>query len=82
MFQTQTEKIAVSLNAKGYDFEEIAVLNNKRVIQKTLPLTEENKQTKSFEIPLDILIEKLIVYNKQKYTVGVIAYVKRKAKNA
>ena len=33
-------KIAVSLNAKGYDFEEIAVLNNKRVIQKTLPLTE------------------------------------------
>ncbi len=73
-------KIAVSLNAKGYDFEEIAVLNNKRVIQKTLPLTEENKQTKSFEIPLDILIENLIVYNKQKYTVGVIAYDKKKGK--
>lgn len=74
------KKIAVSLNAKGYEFEQIAVLNNKRVIQKTLPLTEENKQTKSFEIPLDILIEKLVVYNKQRYNVGIIAFDKKKGR--
>ncbi len=74
------KKIAVSLNAKGYEFEQLVVLNNKRIIQKTLPLTEENKQTKSFEIPLDILIEKLVVYNKQRFTVGVIAFDKKKGK--
>ncbi len=71
-------KISVSLNAKGYEFEQLVVLNEKRVIQKILPLSEENKQTKSFDIPLDVLIEKLVVYNKMRFIVGVIAFDKKK----
>ena len=43
-------------------------------------MTEENRQTKSFEIPLDILIEKLVVYNKQRYNVGIIAFDKKKGR--
>lgn len=74
------KKIAVALNAKGYEFEKLAILDTKYVIQKLFDLSEENKQTKSFEIELDRLIEKFVVYNKKRYIAGVVAYDKKKGR--
>lgn len=72
------KEITVSVNAKGYEFQKLAVVGAKRVILKTLPLSEEEKKSKSVTIPLQKLIEEMIVYNKQQYVIGIIAFNKKK----
>lgn len=53
-------KIAVSLNAKGYDFEEIAVLNNKRVIQKLCLLQKKISKQRVLKFRLIFLLKILL----------------------
>lgn len=74
------KEIRVALKAKGYELQSLAIVGAKRVIQKTLPLSDEEKKSKIVIIPLQKLIEEMIVYNKQQYTIGIIAYDKKKDK--
>lgn len=72
--------IAVSVKAKGYEFEKLAIVGPKRVILKALELSDEEKKAKAVDIPLKKLIEEMIVYNRQQYVIGIIAFNKKKNK--
>lgn len=73
-------EIKVILDAKGYKPESLAIVGTKRIIEKTFPLSEEEIKSKSINISLQKLIEEMIVYNRQQYVVGVIAYSKKRGK--
>ncbi|MDD6728779.1 MAG: CDP-glycerol glycerophosphotransferase family protein [Eubacteriales bacterium] len=74
------KEITVSLDAKGYDFEKLAIVGAKRVVLKTLPLSDEEKKSQSVNIPLQKLIEEMTVYNKCRYIIGIVAVNKKSKK--
>lgn len=72
------KEVIVSLEAKGYEFQKLAIMGVKREILKTLPLSDDEKKAKTVNIPLKKLIEEMIVYNAKQYGIGVVAYNKKK----
>lgn len=73
-------ELTVSVNAKGYELSSLAIVGQKRVLIKTLPLSEEEKKSKSVKIPLRDLIEDMTVYAGRQYVIGICAYNKKKKK--
>lgn len=74
------KEITVSVNAKGYKFEKLAIVGPKRVLLKTLPLSDEEIKSKAVKIPLQKLIEEMTVYSGKQYVIGIVAFNKKKNK--
>lgn len=73
--ENQGKDLKVAFNNDGFELLNIVLLN-KKTITNVVEIPEENRNSDSFIVPLQSLIEKYEVYYKEKRKVGVVAVCK------